>query len=89
MLALSGLTAEEEHLSALRAGADGFMPKTSEPADLLHPLLALTQGFGVVPSALLRGLSPGTCGTARFHGLFTGPRPVGDTRWPANGPDHP
>jgi len=59
VLALSGLTAEEEHLSALRAGADGFLPKTSEPADLLHPLLALTQGFGVVPSALLRGLVAG------------------------------
>lgn len=56
ILALSGLTDEEQHLRALRDGADGFLPKTSEPDDLLHPLLALIEGYSVVPAELLRGL---------------------------------
>lgn len=45
--------------TALRAGADGFLPKTTDPADLLHPLLTLTQGCGVVPAAMLRRLVDG------------------------------
>lgn len=56
LLALSGTTDTEEHHAALRSGADGFLPKTTDPADLLHPLLALTQGCGVVPAGMLRGL---------------------------------
>ena len=59
ILALSGVTSRDEQLAALRAGADGFLPKTSEPADLLHPLVAMSQGHGVVPSELLRGLLEG------------------------------
>jgi DNA-binding NarL/FixJ family response regulator len=56
VLALSGSTDEHQRLEALRAGADGFLPKTSEPEDLLHPLMALVQGYSVVPAELLRGL---------------------------------
>lgn len=56
VLALSGLTDEHQRVEALRAGADGFLPKTSEPEDLLHPLMALVQGYSVVPAELLRGL---------------------------------
>jgi DNA-binding NarL/FixJ family response regulator len=56
VLALSGLTDEQPRLEALRAGADGFLPKTSEPEDLLHPLLAMVQGYSVLPTELLRGL---------------------------------
>lgn len=56
VLALSGLTDAGERLQALRDGADGFLPKTSEPEDLLHPLMALVDGYSVLPSELLRGL---------------------------------
>ena len=56
ILALSGLTAQDQRLQALRDGADGFLPKTSEPEDLLHPILALVEGFSVLPPDLLRGL---------------------------------
>lgn len=59
ILALSGLTSPEDHLAALRAGADGFLPKTSEPDDLLHPLLSLVQGVAVMPSSLVRQLVDG------------------------------
>lgn len=59
ILALSGLTSPEDHVAALRAGADGFLPKTSEPADLLHPLLSLVQGVAVMPSSLVRQLVDG------------------------------
>lgn len=59
ILALSGLTSPEDHVAALRAGADGFLPKTSEPDDLLHPLLSLVQGVAVMPSSLVRQLVDG------------------------------
>src|SRR5690606_37585487 len=56
VLARSGLINPEEHAQALRAGADACLPKTSEPKELLHPLLTLVQGHSVVPPTLLRGL---------------------------------
>ena len=56
ILALSGLTDEADRLQALRDGADGFLPKTSDPEDLLHPLLALVDGYSVLPAELLRAL---------------------------------
>jgi DNA-binding NarL/FixJ family response regulator len=56
VLALSGVTATQQRLGALRAGADGFLPKTSQPNDLFHPLLALVQGYSVVPAGMLREL---------------------------------
>jgi DNA-binding NarL/FixJ family response regulator len=43
-------------LEALRAGAEGFLPKTSEAGDLLHPLVAVLEGWAVLPSELLGAL---------------------------------
>lgn len=60
VLALSGLTEPEAALQALRNGADGFLHKTAEPEELLHPLLALLDGHSVVPPELLRGLLAGS-----------------------------
>lgn len=56
ILALSGLSDDAARLQALRDGADGFLPKTSEPDELLHPLLTLTDGHSVLPTTLLRRL---------------------------------
>src|SRR3569833_3903375 len=36
-------------LEALRAGAHGYLPKTSEPEDLLPPLRAVLDGWVVLP----------------------------------------
>lgn len=57
VLVLSGTTDEEEALLALRTGADGFLPKTADPTDLIPPILAMVRGWSVVPVALLRRLS--------------------------------
>ncbi|MDG4757917.1 MULTISPECIES: response regulator transcription factor [unclassified Micromonospora] len=43
-------------LDALRAGAEGYLPKTSEPEELLPPLLAILDGWAVLPAELLRVL---------------------------------
>jgi two-component system nitrate/nitrite response regulator NarL len=59
VLVLSGTTDEVEILAALRAGADGFLPKTAEPAELVPPLLAMARGWSVVPSSLLHRLADG------------------------------
>ncbi|MFD9667550.1 response regulator [Rhodococcus sp. NPDC059968] len=56
VLALSGtddLTLAE---SALRAGADGFLAKTSDPEALIHPLLTLASGIRVVSPEILDAL---------------------------------
>jgi DNA-binding NarL/FixJ family response regulator len=57
ILVLSGTTDEDEALQALRSGADGFLPKSAEPADLIPPILAMVGGWSVVPAQLLRRLS--------------------------------
>jgi len=54
VVALSGTDEAAEALRALDAGAAGFLPKTSEPDDLLHPFLALAEGWSVLPPNLLR-----------------------------------
>ena len=54
VVALSGLADEDAALEALRAGAEGFLPKTSEPEVLVPPLLAVLDGWSVVPETLLR-----------------------------------
>ncbi|KQS65882.1 response regulator transcription factor [Modestobacter sp. Leaf380] len=56
VVALSGTADEDEQLEALRAGAEAFLPKSSEPETLVPPLLALLEGWSVVPAALLRRL---------------------------------
>jgi two-component system, NarL family, nitrate/nitrite response regulator NarL len=65
IVAMSGDEDPGPAVEALRAGAEGFLPKTSEPADLLHPLVAILDGWAVLPAELLgallapaRGLRP-------------------------------
>ena len=59
VLVLSGTTAESDALDALRAGASGFVPKSSDPATLVAPVLAAARGWGVLPPALLSRLLGG------------------------------
>jgi two-component system, NarL family, nitrate/nitrite response regulator NarL len=56
VVAMSGSTDPASALEALRAGAEGFLPKTSEPEELLPPLLAILDGWAVLPAELLRAL---------------------------------
>ena len=56
IVALSGLPEAEAALEALRAGASGFLPKTASPESLVRPLLAVLDGWSVIPEALLRQL---------------------------------
>jgi DNA-binding NarL/FixJ family response regulator len=56
IVAMSGDDDPEPALEALRAGAEGFLPKSSEAADLLHPLLAILDGWAVLPAQLLGAL---------------------------------
>jgi two-component system nitrate/nitrite response regulator NarL len=56
VVALSGLAEADAALEALRAGAAGFLPKTADPELLVRPLLAVLDGWSVVPEALLRQL---------------------------------
>ncbi|WP_307857837.1 response regulator transcription factor [Micromonospora sp. C97] len=60
VVAMSGSAAPESAVEALRAGAEGFLPKTSEPEELLRPLLAILDGWAVLPAELLRTLLPPT-----------------------------
>jgi two-component system, NarL family, nitrate/nitrite response regulator NarL len=56
VVALSGLAEADAAIEALRAGASGFLPKTADPESLVRPLLAVLDGWSVVPEALLRQL---------------------------------
>jgi DNA-binding NarL/FixJ family response regulator len=56
VVALSGLAEADAAIEALRAGAAGFLPKTADPESLVRPLLAVLDGWSVVPEALLRQL---------------------------------
>ncbi|RBY93836.1 DNA-binding response regulator [Blastococcus sp. TBT05-19] len=56
VVALSGLAEADAAIEALRAGAAGFLPKTADPEHLVLPLLAVLDGWSVVPEALLRQL---------------------------------
>ena len=53
VLAMSGDDDPGPAVEALQAGAEGFLPKSSEPADLLQPLLAALDGWSVMPADLL------------------------------------
>jgi two-component system, NarL family, nitrate/nitrite response regulator NarL len=64
VVALSGLGNEDAAVAALQAGAEAFLPKTSEPEALVPPLLAVLDGWAVVPAALLHRL----LGDAAPHG---------------------
>ncbi len=56
VIALSGLAEPDAALEALRAGAAGFLPKTASPEALVLPLLAVLDGWSVLPESLLRFL---------------------------------
>lgn len=60
ILALSGTEDLGLAEEALRAGADGFLPKTARPEALAGPLWTIAEGVCVVDSPLLDGLLSNT-----------------------------
>jgi two-component system nitrate/nitrite response regulator NarL len=56
IVAMSGDDDPAPAVEALRAGAEGFLPKSSDAEDLLQPLLALLDGWAVLPPHLLGAL---------------------------------
>jgi DNA-binding NarL/FixJ family response regulator len=56
IVAISGMADAEAAVEALRAGASSFLPKTADPEALIEPLLAVLDGWSVLPEALLRHL---------------------------------
>ncbi|WP_433796288.1 response regulator transcription factor [Actinoplanes sp. CA-252034] len=56
ILAMSGDDDPAVAVTALRRGANGFLPKSSDAADLLQPLLAAINGWVVLPDSLLTAL---------------------------------
>ncbi|OBF25112.1 response regulator transcription factor [Mycobacterium sp. ACS4331] len=60
VLALSGTGDMQLAEEALRAGADGFLPKTLRPEALVGPLTSIAAGLRVVDPALLDALLSGT-----------------------------
>jgi two-component system nitrate/nitrite response regulator NarL len=56
VVAMSGDENPGPALEALRAGAEGFLPKSSEVADVLQPLLSILDGWAVLPADLLAAL---------------------------------
>jgi DNA-binding NarL/FixJ family response regulator len=63
IVAMSGHDDPGPALEALRAGAEGFLPKSSSAEDLLRPLLAILDGWAVLPSELLGALLAPVRGT--------------------------
>lgn len=53
LVAMSGTDRTDLAVEALRAGADGYLPKTSEAEELMPPLLAVLDGWAVLPVDLL------------------------------------
>jgi two-component system nitrate/nitrite response regulator NarL len=56
VVAMSGMADEDAAVEALRAGASSFLPKTADPESLVQPLLAVLDGWSVLPEPLLRRL---------------------------------
>jgi two-component system nitrate/nitrite response regulator NarL len=56
VVAMSGLADADAAVEALRAGAGSFLPKTADPESLVEPLLAVLDGWSVLPESLLRQL---------------------------------
>jgi two-component system nitrate/nitrite response regulator NarL len=56
IVAMSGDDDPAPALEALRAGAEGFLPKTADAKEVLQPLLAILDGWAVLPSDLLGAL---------------------------------
>lgn len=55
--ALSGTEDPALATEAIRAGADGFLPKSAQPDELVEPLCALAYGWSVLPPSLLHHLA--------------------------------
>ena len=60
ILALSGTDDPSLAQEALRAGADGFLPKTARPEALAGPLWTIAEGLKVIDGALLEALLANT-----------------------------
>jgi DNA-binding NarL/FixJ family response regulator len=73
IVAMSGMADEHAAVEALRAGASGFLPKTADPESLVGPLLAVLDGWSVLPEPLLRHLLEhgGTSGDDGIAGQLT------------------
>jgi two-component system, NarL family, nitrate/nitrite response regulator NarL len=56
VVAMSGSADADAAIEALGAGAVGFLPKTADPESLVRPLLAVLDGWSVLPEPLLRRL---------------------------------
>jgi DNA-binding NarL/FixJ family response regulator len=56
ILALSGTDDLEFAMGALKAGADGFLLKSSSPEALVPPLQALARGVSVMPRSMMDAL---------------------------------
>jgi two-component system, NarL family, nitrate/nitrite response regulator NarL len=71
VLALSGNDDVSSAVEALRAGADGFLLKSSEPDELVPPLIALASGVSVVPPPVMNALfdAKASSGQSRLAGL--------------------
>ena len=71
VLALSGNDDVTSAIDALRAGADGFLLKSSEPDELVPPLIALASGVSVVPAPVMHALldAKASSGETRVAGL--------------------
>jgi DNA-binding NarL/FixJ family response regulator len=67
VLAMSGDADPAVAVEALRAGAEGFLPKSSEPVDLVNPLLAALDGWAVLPAIVLAALAAETAPGGRLH----------------------
>jgi two-component system nitrate/nitrite response regulator NarL len=62
IVAMSGDDDPRPALEALRAGAEGFLPKSSEAEQMLQPLLAVLNGWAVLPPTLLGAMLAPTRG---------------------------
>ena len=56
IVAMSGDEHPEPAAEALRAGAEGFLPKSTDAEALLAPMLSILDGWSVLPSWLLGSL---------------------------------
>ena len=54
VVAISGMADDDAAVEALRAGASSFLPKSADPEALVGPLLAVLDGWSVLPEPLLR-----------------------------------
>jgi DNA-binding NarL/FixJ family response regulator len=53
VVAMSGRDAHEEAVAALRAGADGYLPKAREPEDVVPMLRTVLDGWSVLPTEVM------------------------------------